>query len=517
MPATPSSAPAPLTGIRLVDALTTGYRWNLDGSRTINFAIANGFSGEVWASPPSLARQVNQALQSFATFIDVRFNYAGYFSTPLDAAPFSEITVSVDGAGRFMPSKNTWAIGHFPSVLYNTTYVGQAGDVYLNLRSDAARLPSYEPGGEGFALLLHELGHALGLKHPHDSGGTGRPTLASLGLRYLDQDWASIMSYKDGYSWNQQAWDPASPMILDVLGLMYSYGPNQSTNAGNTTHVLRETNQYTTLWDASGFDTLNLAFASQAWTVDLDLSLDRTIGVRMGRALPTTEAAASVTPKSLNWLLGDYENIVGTNYSDSITGNGLGNVIYGIGGNDTISGGGGVDTAGYLGPKSNFSISRVSGTVFVTDKTRAEGIDRLTDVEVLRFSDAQVFVNTTSIAPAYRLYQAAFNRTPDQSGLSFWAKVMNNGMGLREVSGEFVRSAEFRSIYGANPTAEQVVDRFYQNVLGRAGEAGGFNYWVNRVQAGAALDSVLLGFSESPENIAKVAGVISNGITLDLF
>ncbi len=94
---------------------------------------------------------------------------------------------------------------------------------------------------------------------------------------------------------------------------------------------------------------------------------------------------------------------------------------------------------------------------------------------------------------------------------------MNNGMGLREVSGEFVRSAEFRSIYGANPTAEQVVDRFYKNVLGRTGEAAGVSYWVNSVKTGATLDSVLLGFSESPENVARVAGVISNGIMLDLF
>ncbi len=516
MVATPSSAPAPLTGIRLVDALTTGYRWNLDGSRTINFAIANGFSGEVWASPPSLARQVNQALQSFATFIDVRFNYAGYFSTPLDAAPFSEITVSVDGTGRFMPSASIWAIGHFPALVYNTTYIGQAGDVYLNLRSSAARLPSYEPGSEGFALLLHELGHALGLKHTHDSGGTGRPTLASLGLRSLDQDWASIMSYNDGFSWNQLAWDPTTPMILDIIGLMYLYGPNQATNAGNTTHVLRATNQYTSHWDASGIDTLNLANAGEGWTIDLELGIERTIGVRMGLAAPTADSNA-VTPKSLNWLLGDYENVVATNFSDSIKGNDLRNVIYGIGGNDTITFGGGIDTAGFLKPKNNYTISRVSGTVTVIDKTGYEGTDRLIDVEILRFSDAQLFIDTTGIAPAYRLYQAAFNRTPDQSGLSFWARAMNAGMGLREVSSEFARSAEFSSIYGLNPTAQQIVDRFYLNVLGRAGEASGVNYWVNSLRTGASVDAVLIGFSESPENIAKVAGVIANGITLDMF
>ena len=34
---------------------------------------------------------------------------------------------------------------------------------------------SLNQGGYDFTTIIHELGHAVGLKHPHDSGGGGRP------------------------------------------------------------------------------------------------------------------------------------------------------------------------------------------------------------------------------------------------------------------------------------------------------------------------------------------------------
>lgn len=33
------------------------------------------------------------------------------------------------------------------------------------------------------------------------------------------------MSYADDYGWNRVNWDPATPMLLDVLALQYLYGP----------------------------------------------------------------------------------------------------------------------------------------------------------------------------------------------------------------------------------------------------------------------------------------------------
>ena len=88
-------------------------------------------------------------------------------------------------------------------------------------------------------------------------------------------------------------------------------------------------------------------------------------------------------------------------------------------------------------------------------------------------------------------------------------------MTLDTVSGGFVGSPEFQSIYGVNASATVIVDRFYRNVLGRAGEPGGSAFWTNEIATGArTAKSVLLGFSESPENQTNLAGVLANGAWL---
>ena len=113
---------------------------------------------------------------------------------------------------------------------------------------------------------------------------------------------------------------------------------------------------------------------------------------------------------------------------------------------------------------------------------------------------------------AYRIYKAAFNRIPDLGGLGFWISGMDGGVSLNAVAQGFVNSAEFKALYGANPTNAQIVTRFYDNVLGRAAESGGYNYWLGVLDSGNAnVAQVLASFSESPENQARLTGVIGNG------
>ena len=126
-------------------------------------------------------------------------------------------------------------------------------------------------------------------------------------------------------------------MVLDVLALQYLYGPNQSANIGNTTYNLRLNQFYATIWDASGTDTLNLA-GSVGWTVALPFfQLSKLVPTRSGFAVPTAEISLS-TPQNLTWLMGNLENVTGSNASDNIRGNGLINFIRGNAGNDLLSG-----------------------------------------------------------------------------------------------------------------------------------------------------------------------------------
>ena len=69
----------------------------------------------------------------------------------------------------------------------------------------------YEPGSGGFQVLLHEIGHAMGLKHPHD-GATRLP-------RALDNTNNTLMSY------NWRGPDKAEYQALDRAALKALYGP----------------------------------------------------------------------------------------------------------------------------------------------------------------------------------------------------------------------------------------------------------------------------------------------------
>jgi hypothetical protein len=136
------------------------------------------------------------------------------------------------------------------------------------------------------------------------------------------------------------------------------------------------------------------------------------------------------------------------------------------------------------------------------------------NVERLQFSDGTLALDDEGVAgQAYRIYKAAFARTPDNDGLKFWINEMDGATALFQVSTGFVNSAEFKSVYGNNPTGSEIVGRLYQNVLGRDGESAGFSYWVGEIDSGRqSIAQVLMGFSESPENVTGVAPLISDGI-----
>jgi hypothetical protein len=104
-----------------------------------------------------------------------------------------------------------------------------------------------------------------------------------------------------------------------------------------------------------------------------------------------------------------------------------------------------------------------------------------------------------NVDPVTRLYWAYFQRTPDAGGQGYWVRKRQNGTTLITVSNNFAGSSEFKTKYGSLSN-RAFVELVYRNVLGRAGDAGGIDYWTGQLNAKKkSRGQVMLNFSESNE------------------
>ncbi|MES2297747.1 MAG: DUF4214 domain-containing protein [Pseudomonadota bacterium] len=181
---------------------------------------------------------------------------------------------------------------------------------------------------------------------------------------------------------------------------------------------------------------------------------------------------------------------------------------------DQIDGGAGIDTVVYAGNRANFTLAAQGAAFILSDKTGAEGVNLLRNAERLQFADASVALDIHGNGgQAYRLYQAAFNRTPDQAGLGFWIRALDIGVPLKDVAAGFVMSAEWQALYGTDSTDRALLAGIYENVLHRTPDDGGLQFWLDILGTHAAsLAEVLVAFSEGFENQAALIEVIGKGV-----
>jgi hypothetical protein len=166
------------------------------------------------------------------------------------------------------------------------------------------------------------------------------------------------------------------------------------------------------------------------------------------------------------------------------------------------------------GPRANYTVAATASGYTITDFTGKDATLNVSSTARLRFADTSLGFDLDGVAgKCYRIYQAAFARTPDAAGLGYWIGEMDRGKTLAAVAAEFITSDEFRLRYGSSLSNLDLVKKLYLNVLGREGEPAGVSYWVglldNKLQTPS---QVLEQFGESPENKAAILQVISNGV-----
>ncbi|MES2148353.1 MAG: DUF4214 domain-containing protein [Pseudomonadota bacterium] len=204
----------------------------------------------------------------------------------------------------------------------------------------------------------------------------------------------------------------------------------------------------------------------------------------------------------------------GTSAADMIASDKGNDIIHASIGDDHIDGGDGSDHMIYTGLRTNFSIAAGTGGAVTIRKPGSDGTDTLINVERVFFDDSAVALDLTGVAgQVYRAYTATFGRAPDAGGLGFWMHYMDGGAALTDVAIGFMGSSEFQNLYGMNPSSTALITKLYQNVLHRAPDSAGYNFWDGLLEAGTLTSAqVVTGFSESAENQAQVVGMIAAGM-----
>lgn len=138
-------------------------------------------------------------------------------------------------------------------------------------------------------------------------------------------------------------------------------------------------------------------------------------------------------------------------------------------------------------------------------------------------SENRSSVHTLYEGQIVRLYRAVLDRSPDDGGFDFWVRRLRTGSTIDDVAAGFVASREFELVYG-EPDDGQFVELLYRNVLNRAPDEAGREFWVHQIETGLTRVRVVVLFAESSEFVAlsrtglsalpPFAGTVS-GVTAD--
>jgi len=408
------------TGLQFIDGLLAGKKWD---SHQIYYSDPDSVSDYQTNYPTNPLQGFHQLsdqqmaavhLALGSTYLTDKFGYQGY-----SVEGFTNLGVSYFEGGtgyttlRF--GNNTDAGTAY--AYYPDTHVA-AGDVWFG----GSGVNPVQGNYDNFTVI-HEIGHALGLKHGNETWGYGALPFDTDSMEYSVMTYRSYVGSDAKYVYNEQWGYAQTFMMYDIAALQHMYGADFTANGGNTTYTWNPgtgesyvngvlaidpggNRIFQTIWDGNGYDSYDLSNYSTNLDINLNPGSHSTFstaqlaylgggpngGYARGNVFnalqyngdPRSLIEMAIGGSGADRIVGNAaaNTLLGNAGNDDLAGVGASDALYGGDGNDRLDGGAGTDGldggAGndvLIGGTSADALTGGSGIDAASYATAAEGVD----------------------------------------------------------------------------------------------------------------------------------------------